>query len=115
MSRIGIFCLTLQLTLLLLGAVSRLTHGRVSFRAFYAYQLARAPDDASTWFLPYCDLLLAGLLVYKPTRALAALLCAGFQFIGVVVRVRDDKEAAADLACVMGALVIWVDCLFGGL
>ncbi|OAA59774.1 hypothetical protein SPI_05972 [Niveomyces insectorum RCEF 264] len=90
-----------------LGAFGRLTRGRYT-PAFYAYQLDRAPDDASTRFVPYVDATLGTLLLFATTRPAAAFLCACFQGIGIVLRVRDGKSAAPDLALFSAAVVAFL-------
>lgn len=112
MSLIGLVSLLFLIGFTLLGAFSRLTHGRHT-PGFHAYQVARAPDDASTRFMPYVDLTMAALLAWRPSRAVAALLCALFQFFGVVLRVRQDESAAPDLAGTLVALLLCWDCLLG--
>lgn len=112
MSWPGSVSLVILLTITLLGAFTRLTHGRYT-PWFYAYQLDRAPDNASTRLIPYVDLVIAAMLVYQPTRGIAAALFALFQFYGVVQRVREDKNAAPDLAFEMCAVLLMLDCLLG--
>ena len=87
-----------------LGAFSRLTGGQYT-PAFYAYQLDRAPNDASTWFLPYLDATLGTLLVYTRTRPVAAFLCVVFQGLGIASRIQAGKSAAPDVALCLVAFV----------
>lgn len=114
MSLIGLASLSFLIGLSLLGAFSRLTHGRHT-PAFYAYQVARAPDDGSRTarLIPCVDLTMAALLAWRPSRAAAALLGALFQFCGVISRVRQDENAAPDLAGTLIALLLCWDCLLG--
>lgn len=112
MSWLGPFCLVVLVTLTLLGGFSRLTHGRYT-PWFHAYQLDRAPDDASTRLIPYVDLLIAAMLVNQPTRGIAAALFSLFQIYGIVQRVREDKNAASDLAFELCAIFLTLDCLLG--
>lgn len=112
MSVISLPSLLSLIGLVLLGAFSRLTHGRHTPR-FYAYQVARAPDDASTRFLPYLDLTMAALLAWRPSRTAAALLSALSQFYSVVQRVQKDENAFADLAGTLVSLLLCWDCLMG--
>lgn len=110
MSWPGTLALLILLTMTLLGAFTRLTHGRYT-PGFYAYQLDRAPDNSSTRVIPYVDLMIAGLLIYHPTRGIAAALFAMFQFYGIVKRVQEDKNAALDLALESCAILLTLDCL----
>lgn len=112
MSWIGSLFFIICFTLTTLGGFSRLTHGRYT-PAYYAYQLDRAPDDESTRVIPYVDLTLAAFLAYKPTRAVAAAVCGMLQFFGIIRRVREDKNAAPDLAILLSTLVLSLDCLLG--
>lgn len=110
MSWPGLLCLAILLALTLLGGFTRLTHGRYT-PWFYAYQLDRAPDNSSTRIIPIVDFAIAAMLMHKPTRGFAAALFAAFQFVGVVKRVREDKNAAMDLAFNLCAILLTVDCL----
>lgn len=112
MSLPGTICLAIVLAMTLVGGFTRLTHGRYTPR-FYAYQLDRAPDNASTWLIPYVDLTMAAMLIYHPTRSVAAMLCSLFQFYGLVMRVKEDKDTATDLACLLCAMVVCLVTLFG--
>lgn len=115
MSWPGTLALLLLLPLLLYGAFSRFTHGRHT-PSFYAYQVARAPDDGSApaRLLPCADLVLAGMLAHAPTRGVAAAVVALAQFGGVVVRVRRDQDAAPDLAILLCAVLLALDTVMGG-
>lgn len=107
----GLLSLLVLLTVTLLGGFSRLTHGRYT-PAFYAYQVDRAPDDASTRLLPYLDFALAALLAFPSTRPVGAILLAGMHFIGLVLRVRDDdddKTTAPDLALCLCAVFLMLE------
>lgn len=106
----GLISLLILLAVTLLGGFTRLTHGRYT-PAFYAYQLDRAPDSASARIIPYVDLTLSVLLVLPGTRSLAAMLCTVLQFAGVVLRVREDKNAAPDLALSLCGVLLMLDCL----
>lgn len=111
MSPIGAVALSIVFGAHLIGGFSRLTHGRYT-PTFYAYQLDRAPNNASTWMIPYIDLFLCLLLANSGTRMLGASLSAIMQFIGIVKRVIEDKNAAVDLWLVCCAVVGSLDCLF---
>ena len=109
----GLISLLILLSITLLGGFSRLTHGKYT-PAFYAYQLDRAPDNGSTKIIPYMDFAVAALLAFSNTRAVGAMLCAVFQFIGVVMRIREDKNAASDLALCLCGVLLMLDHLLGG-
>ncbi|KAJ4424896.1 hypothetical protein N0V82_000399 [Gnomoniopsis sp. IMI 355080] len=112
-SWIGSLALVIMVTLLLYGSFSRLTHGRYT-PTFYDYQLDRAPDNASTRLIPFGDLVFAAGLMYPPTRAVAASLCALFMFGGVLHRtVGEGKNAASDLAMMLTVLIISLDTVLG--
>lgn len=97
-----------------LGAFSRFTHGRY-FASFYRYQLERAPDNHSTRYIPFVDLLLAVLLIFPRTRALAASLFTFFQGIGVVIRIKDGKSPVPDIALVsIAAFTAWSSWISSG-
>ncbi|KAF3761359.1 hypothetical protein M406DRAFT_323833 [Cryphonectria parasitica EP155] len=114
MSPIGTLALAITFGTHLVGGFTRLTHGRYT-PSFYAYQLDRAPNDASPWFVPYIDLVFCAMMVAGPgTRMLGLSLSALTQFFGIFKRVREDKEAAVDLALVCCAIVATLDCLFAG-
>ena len=87
-----------------LGAFSRFTHGRYT-PAFYAYQLDRAPDDASTRVIPFIDAALGTLLLFEKTRAVAAAVCVFFQGIGVGLRVQSGKSPVKDVGLCLVATV----------
>lgn len=86
-----------------LGAFSRLTHGRYT-PSFYAYQLDRAPDNASTRVIPYVDALLGTLLLFPRTRAVAAAVCVFMQGVGVGMRVREGRDVGKDVGLCLVAL-----------
>ncbi|SPN98397.1 uncharacterized protein DNG_01442 [Cephalotrichum gorgonifer] len=79
-----------------IGAFSRLTHGRYT-PSYYAYQVERAPDDASNRFIPFVDLTLGTLLVIERTRTAAAAVCVFLQTFGIIMRAREGKSVVADL------------------
>ncbi|ROW01360.1 hypothetical protein VMCG_05842 [Cytospora schulzeri] len=106
----GLISLLILLSVTLLGGFTRFTHGKYT-PAFYAYQLDRAPDNASTKIIPYVDFTVAALLVFPSTRSAAAMLCAVLQFGGVILRVREDKNAAPDLALCLCGVLLMLDCL----
>lgn len=90
-----------------LGAFTRFTHGCYTPR-FYAYQIDRAPDDASTRAVPYVDTLLATLTLVPAARPFALLMCVVFQGIGIIMRVREGKNPAPDAAlCSVAAVACW--------
>lgn len=109
----GIIALLVLIGVALVGGFSRFTHGKHT-PGFYAYQLDRAPDNAATRFLPYLDFAMAALLVLPSTRGAGAVLFSVMQFIGVVVRTREDKNAAPDLALCLCAVFLMLDCLLSG-
>ncbi|PSR79219.1 hypothetical protein BD289DRAFT_375767 [Coniella lustricola] len=111
MSPIGALTLSIVFAIHLIGGFSWFTHGRHT-PTFYAYQLDRAPNDASMWMVPYMDWFLCLLMASPGTRMLGASLSALMQFYGIVKRVREDKEAALDLALACCAVVASLDCLF---
>ncbi|KAK0724248.1 hypothetical protein B0H67DRAFT_480248 [Lasiosphaeris hirsuta] len=78
-----------------LGAFSRLTSGRYTPN-FYRYQLDRAPNAGAARLIPLGDLTLGTLLYFPRTRRVGALLCAGFQGLGIVMRLREGKEVWGD-------------------
>lgn len=57
----GLISLLILLTVTLLGGFTRPTHRKYT-PGFYAYQLDRAPDNASTRIIPYVDFTVAALL-----------------------------------------------------
>lgn len=85
-----------------LGAFSRLTHGRHT-PVFYAYQIGRAPDDASTRLIPVADLVLATTMLAFPgtPRFAAAAAGAALQVVGIVARVRAGKNPTVDCLLVV--------------
>ncbi|KAF2112534.1 hypothetical protein BDV96DRAFT_648791 [Lophiotrema nucula] len=82
--------LTLLISILYYGAFSRFTHGRYT-RAFYRYQMDRAPDNEYTWMIPVADTTLGTMLLFGKMRTFAALLCAAGQGGGIVARLNDGK------------------------
>lgn len=110
----GPLALAITLAAHTVGAFSRATHGRYT-PSFYAYQVDRAPNTASTWFIPAIDLVLVALMLNKGTRTLGASLSALMQFFGVIKRVREDKDAVVDLVLLCFAVVAALDYLFPGL
>jgi len=74
-----------------LGAISRFTHGRYT-PAFYRYQVGRAPDDASTRFIPLVDVAVGTLLCLGGTKSVGTLLCVLFQGFGIVSQVRKGGQ-----------------------
>jgi hypothetical protein len=103
---IGTISLLAVVGLLFYGGISRLTHGRFT-PAFYAYQVDRAPENASTVWIPCIDLTLGTLALLPRARPYAlggfACMCA----IGVQRRLAEGKPAAADLAMLALALTAW--------
>ena len=90
-----------------LGAFSRITHGQYT-PAFHRYQVDRAPDDASTRFIPLIDFIIATLLIIPATRTVAALLFTAFQGFGVALRVKQQKPLMTDIAlAATAAYVAW--------
>ncbi|CAN8097980.1 unnamed protein product [Discula destructiva] len=113
-SWIGTVALVFTVPLLLYGSFSRLTHGRYT-PAMYAYQLDRAPDNASTRLVPFGDLAFAAGMSYAPWRGIAATLCALAMFGGVLHRMLwQDKNAAPDLALMLTVLIIALDDILSG-
>lgn len=93
------------ISLVYLGAFSRLTHGRYT-PGFYQYQLERAPDDSSTRLVPIMDIFLGTLLLFDRTRVAAAGLCAAFQMAGVVLQVKKGGQAWTDAGGVVLSLLV---------
>ena len=92
------------------GAFSRLTHGAHT-PDFYAYQVARLPDDGSTaaTALPILDLVLGSLLVLgrRRVRRWAAAAFVGLQGVGVYMLFKDGKDVTPDLGLVaLGGLAV---------
>jgi hypothetical protein len=87
-----------------LGGASRLTHGRL-WPAFYGFQVARAPNDASTWYIPALDLSLGTALLFEAARPWAAGLCLLLQGVGVGMRLEHGEGVAADLGLCSVAVV----------
>lgn len=93
---------------------SRSYTNTILFPQFYAYQLDRAPDNASTRLVPFGDLVFAAGLIFPTTRAVAASLCALFMFGGVLHRtIGQGKNAAPDLAMMLTVLIISLDTVLG--
>lgn len=104
---IGIVSATTVTSITYLGAFSRFTHGRFTPR-FYAYQIDRAPDNASTRVVPYIDVTLATLTLFATTRPIALLICTGFQAFGITLRLREGKDMTPDVAlCAIAAVASW--------
>jgi hypothetical protein len=90
------------------GAVSRFTHGRYT-PAFYRYQVERAPDDASTQYIPFVDLAVGTLLCFSSTKSFAALLCVAFQGFGIFSQLRKAGQVLPDVFMFSNALVaLWL-------
>jgi hypothetical protein len=90
-----------------LDAVSRWTHGRYT-PALYRHQVDRAPDDETMGLIPYAHAALAMLLVLRPTRTAAAVVCVLMQGLGVAMRVQAGKQAVADVVLASAAaFVAW--------
>jgi hypothetical protein len=89
--------LVFSIGITLLGAFSRLTHGQYT-PAFHRYQVERAPNDASTRYIPILDLVTATLLIIPTTRTVTALLAATLQGLGIAVRVKQQKPIGTDVA-----------------
>ncbi|KAJ5111014.1 hypothetical protein N7532_001549 [Penicillium argentinense] len=89
--------------LILVGAFSRLTHGRYTPQ-YYAFQVDRAPDDGSTasLIIPIIDLvigltlLLASRMLQISVAMFSCVCCA----IGLVMRVRGGRDFHNDAALV---------------
>lgn len=81
---------------LYLGAFSRFTHGQYT-PAFYQYQLERAPDNESTKFIPFFDVLLGTTLFFPKARPWAALFCALAQGGGIFKLAGEGKDVRPDL------------------
>lgn len=69
------------------------------------------PGLVSLLILPYVDFIVAILLVFPSTRSLAAMLYAVLQFIGVILRLREDRNAAPDLALCPCSVFLMLGCL----
>lgn len=104
---VGITTCSAMTVITYLGGFSRFTHGRYTPR-FYAYQLDRAPDNASTRAVPVMDVILATLTLPAETRAYALAACAFFQGVGIAMRLREGKNPAPDLAlCTVAVVASW--------
>jgi uncharacterized membrane protein len=91
-------------SVILLGAVSRFTHGAYTPR-FYAWQEYHAPDDGSAVakFTPIIDTML-GLTILLGTRSLrlaASSVSLGFIVIGLVIQLTAEKDYTWDIALVL--------------
>lgn len=65
--------------------------------------------------MPIGDLVFAAGLVYPPSRAVAASVCALFMFGGVLHRtIGQGKDASIDLALMLTVLIISLDTILGG-
>ena len=83
----------------LVGAFSRLTSGQYT-PDFYAYQLERAPNNSSTRFIPFLDLILSISLWNSQTRKWSALSSTLFSLLGVLPRLSEGKEITWDATLV---------------
>lgn len=90
-----------------IGAFSRITSGRYTPR-FYAYQVDRAPNDASTRLIPVVDLSLGTLTVLPATRPYGLLGCFVLYSVGIILRLKEGKNATGDIALgALGGLAWW--------
>ncbi|KAK4454278.1 hypothetical protein QBC34DRAFT_156157 [Podospora aff. communis PSN243] len=87
-----------------LGALSRFTHGRYT-PAFYRYQIERAPDDASTRYIPFVDVAVGLLLSFSRTQSVGAFLCVTFQGLGIVLQLRKRGKVLPDVGMFLMAAV----------
>lgn len=101
---IGLFSSGVITAITSLGAISRFTHGRFT-PGFYAYQLDRAPDDASTRLVPYMDVVLATTTVYSKTRPYALLTYSFFQAFGIKLRLAEKKDPTPDFIFLAIAII----------
>lgn len=87
--------------LILLGAFSLFTHGTYTPQ-YYAFQVARAPDDGSTGsrIIPVIDLVvgLTLLLSSGRLRISVAIFSSACCFIGLFMRIREGKGFYNDTA-----------------
>ncbi|KAJ6788212.1 hypothetical protein PWT90_02177 [Aphanocladium album] len=100
------------IAIIYLGAFSRFTHG-VYTPAFYEYQLDRAPDNESTWMIPYVDTALATLALVRATRSYALFFCVAAQVMGLGLRLREGKEPGADAALLLATVAALVTSVIG--
>ncbi|OAA78002.1 hypothetical protein LEL_04825 [Akanthomyces lecanii RCEF 1005] len=91
-------------TIIYLGALSRLTHGAYT-PSFYEYQLDRAPDNESTRLVPYVDTALATLALVRATRSYALFFCVAFQVMGLGLRLREGKDVTPDATLTLATVV----------
>lgn len=100
------------IAIIYLGAFSRFTHGAYT-PGFYEYQLGRAPDDASTWMIPYVDAALATLALVRATRSYALFFCAAAQVMALGQRVWQGSDAVPDTALLVATMVALVTAAVG--
>lgn len=90
--------------LLSYGAFSRLTHGQYTPR-FYAYQIARQPDDgsATAMIVPWVDILLVILLlrgdrgVNRGVKRWTAVVAGVAQAFGILIVLKKGLDIKPDL------------------
>ncbi|KAJ7121953.1 hypothetical protein C8R43DRAFT_48849 [Mycena crocata] len=91
------------------GVFSRLTSGHYTPQ-WYAYQMARAPNEPGTalaWAIPTMDILLGILLFPRRTRLLSASMILAFFGIGLGMRVAEGKGWDADALLMALAVVVF--------
>ncbi|KAJ7466924.1 hypothetical protein FB451DRAFT_402077 [Mycena latifolia] len=89
-----------------LGAFSRFTSGQYT-PAWYAFQLARAPNSAGTiqgWLIPTMDIVLGASLLSRRTRRAGAAIITVFFALGLGMRVAAKQTWGAD-ALLLGLAV----------
>ena len=83
------------------GAFSRFTHGRYTPR-WYQYQEYHQVDDGGTTAraVPILDVILASLVLWRPTRLVATILIDLIFIMGTVMQVRAGKRFELDMMTV---------------
>lgn len=86
--------------LLSYGAFSRLTHGQYTPQ-FYAYQIARQPDDgsATAMIVPWVDVLLVTLLLRgnRGVKRWTAVVAGVAQAFGILIVLKGGLDIKPDL------------------
>ena len=85
--------------ILLLGSFSRFTHGEYT-PEFYTYQISRAPDNESTWFIPYMDLVIASMLLLPNSRKSGLESAILITTLGTVMRIGQGQNIVPELGLV---------------
>lgn len=95
------YCLA---SIILLGAFSRLTHGKYT-PWFHDYQQYHQPNDdtPTAAVVPFVDLLLGSLILLKKTRLVAVIVADAFMFIGMIIQMNAGKRFEIDVITVVVA------------